>query len=120
MELNQKIIALLPQTDCKRCGKNSCLVFAADIAKRQCCIEACPDVSDEAQEAFRRIIAAEHEVVTWLGGLVSGISKGNVRSTLAVLRELFVMNPIRIVSLLLFTFPLYSPFILVALALSMK
>ena len=120
MEVNRKIIELLPQTNCQRCGRNSCLVFAAEIAQRQCCIEACPDVSDEAEEAFRRIIAAEHEMVAWLGGMISGISKSNVRSALAVFREIFVMFPVRIVSLLLFTFPLTYPFIMVALWLYNK
>lgn len=115
METNQRIIKLLPQTDCQRCGRNSCLVFAAEISHKQCCIEACPDVSDEAIKAFRKIIAAEQEMVTWLGGMVSGIRKSDVRTFLAVFKEIFLMFPVRVVSLLLFTFPLTYPFIIAAL-----
>ncbi len=115
MKTNYKILELLPKTDCQRCGRNSCLVFAAEITHKQCCIEACPDVSDEAEKAFRRIIAAEQEMVSWLGGLISGIRKSDVRTTIAVLKEIFIIFPVRIVSLLLFTFPLTYPFIMAAL-----
>ena len=110
-----KVFELLPHTDCQRCGRNSCLMFASEIADKQCCIEACPDVSAEAEKAFRRMIAAEHEMVAWIGGMVSGIRKSDVRTSLMVLKEIFVMFPVRIVSLLLFTFPLTYPFLMVAL-----
>jgi len=114
MELT-KVFELLPRTDCKRCGRNSCLMFASEIAEKQCCIEACPDVSDEAEKAFRRIIAAEHEMVAWLGGMVSGIRKSDVRTSLTVLKEILIMFPVRMVSLLLFTFPLTYPFLMAVL-----
>jgi Na+-translocating ferredoxin:NAD+ oxidoreductase RNF subunit RnfB len=120
MKLRHEIIELLPQTDCKRCGHDSCLVFAHEIAYKQCCIEACPDVSDEAERAFRKIIAAEHEMVAWLGGFISGIRKSDIKTSLAVLREIFFMFPVRIVSLLLFTFPLTYPFLAAVLWLYNK
>ena len=120
MRMNMKIFELLPRTDCQRCGHNSCLVFAAEVTQRQCCIEACPDISDEAEEAFRRIIAAEQEMVSWLGGMISGISKSNVRSALSLLKELFVVFPLRIAGLVLFTLPLTYPIIVAAIMLYNK
>jgi len=33
---------LLPKTDCKKCGKRTCLAFAIDLAKGKCCLEECP------------------------------------------------------------------------------
>jgi Na+-translocating ferredoxin:NAD+ oxidoreductase RNF subunit RnfB len=117
MGMHMRVLELLPRTDCQKCGHNSCLVFAAEITQRQCCIEACPDVSDEAEKAFRRIIAAEQEMVSWLGGMVSGINKSNVKSALALFRELFIIFPLRVAGLALFTFPLTYPFIAAAIML---
>ncbi len=103
MKSNDRILKLLPQTDCRRCGRNSCLVFAAEISQKQCCIEACPDVSEEAERAFRKIVATEQEMVAWVGGLISGIRKSDVRTAVAVLKEVFVMFPVRIISLIALT-----------------
>jgi tetrahydromethanopterin S-methyltransferase subunit A len=33
---------LLPQTDCQKCGKKTCLAFAIDLAKGKCRLEDCP------------------------------------------------------------------------------
>lgn len=33
---------LLPKTDCKKCGKRTCLAFAIDLAKGKCRLEDCP------------------------------------------------------------------------------
>ncbi len=115
MAMHRKIFDLLPQTDCRKCGRNTCLVFATEVAQRQTCVEACPDISDEAERALRKIVAAEHELVSWLGGMISGISKNNVKSALVFGREIFIMFPVRILSLLLFTFPLTYPFLAAAL-----
>ncbi len=115
MGMHLRIFDLLPQTDCRRCGRDTCMVFATEVAQRQTCVDACPEIPDEAERTLRRIINAEHEMVSWLGGMISGISKSNVKSSIMVFRELFVMFPVRVVSLLLFTFPLIFPFVLVAL-----
>ena len=120
MSMNMKIFELLPRTDCQRCGHNSCLMFASEIAQKQCCIEACPDISDDAEAAFRRIIAAEQKMVSWLGGMISGISKSNVRSALAVFKQLFIIFPLRIAGLVLFTLPLTYPFIVAGIMLYNK
>jgi Na+-translocating ferredoxin:NAD+ oxidoreductase RNF subunit RnfB len=111
MGMYRKVLELLPQTDCQKCGRNTCLVFATEVAQRQTCVEACPDITDEAERALRKIIDAEHEMVSWLWGMISGISRSNVKSALVMLKEIFVMLPVRLVSLLLFTFPLTYPFL---------
>ncbi len=115
MAMHLKIFDLLPQTDCQKCGRSTCLVFATEVAQRQTCVESCPDISDEAERALRKIVAAEHEMVSWLGGMISGISKSNVKGALAIFREVFILFPLRIVSLLLFTFPFTYPFLAAAL-----
>ncbi len=120
MSMHLKIFDLLPQTNCQKCGRNTCMVFASEVAQRQTCIEACPDISDESERALRSIIAAEHEMISWLGGLISGIDKSQMKSALLLFRELFIVFPFRVMSLLLFTFPLIYPFLVVALWLYNK
>jgi len=115
MTTHLKIFDLLPQTDCQRCGRNTCLTFASEVAQRQTCIEACPDISDEAERALRAIIAAEHEMISWLGGLISGISRSHVKSALLLSREVFLVFPARVAGLLLFTLPLTYPILAAAL-----
>ncbi len=115
MRMDHRVFELLPQTDCQKCGRNTCLVFAAEVARRQTCVEACPDITDEAERALSKIIAAEHEVASWLGGMISGISKSDMKSAVMVLREVFILMPVRIISVLLFTFPLTYPFLAAAL-----
>ncbi len=111
MGIHRKVFNLLPQTDCQKCGRSTCRVFATEVVQGRTCVEACPDVTDEAERALRIIIRAEHEMVSWLWGMISGISKSNVKSAFMMFKEVFVMFPIRIMSLLLFTFPLTYPFL---------
>ncbi len=120
MTMQLKIFDLLPKTDCQKCGRDTCLAFATEVAQRQTCVEACPDISNDAEQTLRRIVAAEHELISWLGGMISGISKNNVKGALAMSREIFIMFPFRIMSLLLFTFPLTYPFLAAALWLYNK
>ena len=35
---------LLPQTDCQKCGKKTCLAFSIDLAKGKCRLEDCPSL----------------------------------------------------------------------------
>lgn len=42
MGLGLVLHKLLPQTDCQKCGKKTCLAFAIDLAKGKCNLEACP------------------------------------------------------------------------------
>ncbi len=44
------IFKLLPKTNCKKCGKPTCLAFAMALAQKRAKLEECPDVSEEAKE----------------------------------------------------------------------
>ncbi len=119
MGIHLKIFELLPKTDCQKCGHDTCLVFAAELAQRQTCVEACPNISDDAERVLRKIISAERQMVTLLWGMISGIRKSDVKSALLLFRELFILFPVRLVSLLLFTFPFTYPIFIFALWLAM-
>ena len=43
---------LLPQTNCKECGSNTCLAFAMKLAAKKADISECPYASDEAKKAL--------------------------------------------------------------------
>ena len=47
-----QVYKLLPKTNCKDCGFPTCLAFAMKLAAKQVELDACPHVSDEAQEAL--------------------------------------------------------------------
>jgi tetrahydromethanopterin S-methyltransferase subunit A len=42
MGLGLLLHKLLPQTDCQKCGKKTCLAFAIDLAKGKCHLKDCP------------------------------------------------------------------------------
>jgi acetyl-CoA decarbonylase/synthase complex subunit gamma len=44
-----KIQKLLPKTNCKECGSNTCLAFAMKLAAKKAELDECPYVSDEAK-----------------------------------------------------------------------
>ena len=44
------IFKLLPKTNCKKCGKPTCLAFAMALAQKRAKLDECPDVSEEAKE----------------------------------------------------------------------
>jgi acetyl-CoA decarbonylase/synthase complex subunit gamma len=44
-----QIQKLLPGTNCKKCGVNTCLAFAMKLAAKNADLSECPDVSEEAQ-----------------------------------------------------------------------
>jgi len=52
-----QIEKLLPKTNCKECGSNTCLAFAMKLAARNAEIAACPDASEEAI----RVLGAAYE-----------------------------------------------------------
>jgi acetyl-CoA decarbonylase/synthase complex subunit gamma len=52
-----QIQKLLPKTNCKECGSNTCLAFAMKLAGKKAEPEECPYLSDEA----KAILAAESE-----------------------------------------------------------
>ncbi|MCX7017552.1 MAG: acetyl-CoA decarbonylase/synthase complex subunit gamma [Candidatus Sumerlaeota bacterium] len=52
-----QIQKLLPKTNCKECGSNTCLAFAMKLAAKKTELSECPYVSEEA----KAILAAESE-----------------------------------------------------------
>jgi acetyl-CoA decarbonylase/synthase complex subunit gamma len=47
-----QIQKLLPQTNCKECGSNTCLAFAMKLAAKKADISGCPYASDEAKQVL--------------------------------------------------------------------
>jgi len=47
----------LPKTNCKKCGKRTCLAFAIDLAKGKCQIEECPILNQPESAADREALA---------------------------------------------------------------
>jgi len=47
-----EIQKLLPKTNCKECGSNTCLAFAMKLAARKAEISQCPDASDQAKRVL--------------------------------------------------------------------
>jgi acetyl-CoA decarbonylase/synthase, CODH/ACS complex subunit gamma len=52
-----QILALLPKTNCKECGCNTCLAFAMKLAAMKAELKECPYASDEA----KRVLGAASE-----------------------------------------------------------
>lgn len=52
-----KIQKLLPKTNCKECGSNTCLAFAMKLAAKKADLSECPYASDEA----KRVLGAASE-----------------------------------------------------------
>jgi acetyl-CoA decarbonylase/synthase complex subunit gamma len=52
-----QIQKLLPKTNCKECGSNTCLAFAMKLAAKQADLAQCPYASDEA----KRVLGAASE-----------------------------------------------------------
>jgi len=48
---------LLPQTDCQKCGKKTCLAFAIDLAKGKCRLENCPYLDQPEFAENRKALA---------------------------------------------------------------
>jgi acetyl-CoA decarbonylase/synthase complex subunit gamma len=69
-----EIFKLLPKTNCKKCGKPTCLAFAMALAQKRAKLEECPDVSEQAKEQLaaaaappmRKVVfgTGEHQVQT--------------------------------------------------------
>ncbi|RKY06645.1 MAG: acetyl-CoA decarbonylase/synthase complex subunit gamma, partial [Planctomycetota bacterium] len=47
-----EIFKLLPKSNCKKCGKPTCLAFAMALAQKKAKLEECPDASEEAKSAL--------------------------------------------------------------------
>ena len=60
-----EIFKLLPKTNCKKCGKPTCLAFAMGLAQKRAKLDECPDVSDEAKEKLAAAAAPPMRKVTF-------------------------------------------------------
>ncbi len=58
------IYKLLPKTNCKECGKPTCLAFAMALAQKKAELSQCPHVSDQAKEALGAASAPPIRLVT--------------------------------------------------------
>jgi len=47
-----EIFKLLPKSNCKKCGKPTCLAFAMALAQKKAKLEECPEASEEAKSAL--------------------------------------------------------------------
>ena len=47
-----QILKLLPKTNCKECGANTCLAFALKLSAKKADLSECPYASDEAKEVL--------------------------------------------------------------------
>ena len=52
-----QIFKLLPKTNCKKCGKPTCLAFAMALAQKKAQLDECPYASEEAQAALAEAAA---------------------------------------------------------------
>lgn len=49
-----KVYQLTPKTNCKKCGKSTCMAFAAELAKGMVQIEDCPPLTEAKYESQRK------------------------------------------------------------------
>jgi tetrahydromethanopterin S-methyltransferase subunit A len=57
MSMGLVLHKLLPQTDCQKCGKRTCLAFAIDLAKGKCRLEDCPFLNQPELTENRKALA---------------------------------------------------------------
>jgi len=113
--MRDKIMELLPKTDCRKCGHDTCLVFATELAQRQASVEACPDITSEVRIMLAEITAAEEEMVR----AFRDMKISDVSGAFRMLYETVILPPVRVIAALLFTFPLSLPVWLVVIWLFM-
>lgn len=65
------IYKLLPKTNCKKCGRPTCLAFAMQLAQKKASLSDCPDASDEAKKVLGAAAAPPIKLVT----VGSGVKK---------------------------------------------
>ena len=58
------IYKLLPKTNCKKCGRPTCLAFAMQLAQKKANLSDCPDVSEEAKKVLGAAAAPPIKLVT--------------------------------------------------------
>ncbi len=74
-----EIFKLLPKTNCKKCGRATCLAFAMQLAQKKAELKDCPDVSEEAKSVLGAASAPPIKLVTiGSGDKQIGIGEENV------------------------------------------
>ncbi|HLG30624.1 MAG TPA: acetyl-CoA decarbonylase/synthase complex subunit gamma [Candidatus Brocadiales bacterium] len=63
-----EIFKLLPKTNCKKCGRPTCLAFAMQLAQKKANLTDCPDVSEEAKNVLGAASAPPIKLVTLKAG----------------------------------------------------
>lgn len=58
------IYKLLPKTNCKKCGRPTCLAFAMQLAQKKANLSDCPDVSEDAKKILGAASAPPIKLVT--------------------------------------------------------
>lgn len=58
------IYKLLPKTNCKKCGRPTCLAFAMQLAQKKANLSDCPDVSEDAKRTLGAASAPPIKLVT--------------------------------------------------------
>lgn len=58
------IYKLLPKTNCKKCGRPTCLAFAMQLAQKKASLDECPDVSEQAKRTLGAASAPPIKLVT--------------------------------------------------------
>jgi tetrahydromethanopterin S-methyltransferase subunit A len=57
LDMGFMLLRFLPKTNCKKCGKRTCLAFAIELAKGKCRLEECPILDQPAFVADRQALA---------------------------------------------------------------
>lgn len=63
-----EIFKLLPKTNCKKCGRPTCLAFAMQLAQKKANLTDCPDVSAEAKNVLGAASAPPIKLITLKAG----------------------------------------------------
>lgn len=69
------VYKLLPKTNCKKCGRPTCLAFAMQLAQKKASLSDCPDASDEAKKVLGAAAAPPIKLVT-IGSGAKKVSVG--------------------------------------------
>ena len=57
LDMGFMLLRFLPKTNCKKCGKRTCLAFAIELAKGKCRLEECPILDQPEFAADRQALA---------------------------------------------------------------
>ncbi len=86
------IFKLLPKTNCKDCGRPTCLAFAMALASKKAELKECPHVSEEARAALESAAAPPIKLVK-IGAGDDAFQAGEERFCFATTRN-FITRPV--------------------------